>query len=389
MRHKQSLADTTYDDARNILSVNGAVLNYFNSMLFNTDLDAYEIGKKDEDVAKDMIMFIIEHVLCWTPREAYYHLTPEIIRKFKINEYAKTMFADDNDVQENMRNNPKFILSVVYPKEIKNAEAYRYDFVRTIDARWAPGEISSTSLGKSSDDWYNYFNEFLNHNYAIDSIERLYYIFADPPNVIKKLKDARLQPLLTTCNHPVELLDWFLVQTEDRKIRHLNFETDLEQDPFCYFAAMIHSIRFSYGRHYRKYSDSLKDAVLPEMPLKDCFSNTVTKKTDNKMLLKKKDFETIKSQICEISAIQALEDFAGELIFPSSDLFFTIDDWLAHDYEKYFDMYIDFALLLTLRDANGDYIFTPTAIVTQKEKDTLNETREFLEKAIPEALYVQ
>ena len=106
------------------------------------------------------------------------------------------------------------------------------------------------------------------------------------------------------------------------------------------------------------------------------------------MQITKKEYDRITAALPEIMKIQAMKNPPGALILPDVNKnIFTVKDWEDHYIDKYFPLYLDVALLYTLTDENGEYIFQPE-IVSASEEKNLEDVRAFLKEALERNLQI-
>lgn len=99
------------------------------------------------------------------------------------------------------------------------------------------------------------------------------------------------------------------------------------------------------------------------------------------MQLSEKEYERTVSAVRDVLKFQELDNPPGALLMPDLGRFYTVDDWKAHNLDKYFPMYFHIALLYTLKDEEGEYIYQPKCLSASEEQE-LEASREYLREAL-------
>lgn len=257
-RQSKESPENMYPNVTDLRPTDGNFVCYMDTLLFDYTRKVFPIIYSQKKEAIRLFRFIVSEILGWEPEDVPLHMNDEIMHRFQLDEYAAYITGRD-DVPVAIKTNQKYIFSFVYPDIVKYRYRDRYSDFANKAAKWGKLELSSFNLGDGDDVWFGYFPDFLAENFNISSTERLYYIFSDGPEMKKKIESGHLAPLLKLCYHPVQILDAYLTKIDRDCAMYANYDTDLEEDPLCYFAAMLRSVVTQYGKRVRKYRELISD----------------------------------------------------------------------------------------------------------------------------------
>lgn len=164
-----------------------------------------------ELVSLHVIRYIIGHILGWTPSDAFYHLTHDIVKATHMDIFIKHLQFPKGLVSDELQ----YLAHYVYPKEYAAKEEIReiYKKIRQGEMRRFPKYYFEGNLGQRNA--RTVLIEFVNQFLYVRDTEDLYAKFADNAYISRKMNEAKIFHLYS--NHffsPLQFLHESLTVSE-------------------------------------------------------------------------------------------------------------------------------------------------------------------------------